>query len=552
MPQRPNVIIVITDDQGYGDIGSHGNPVLETPSLDQLARESLQLDNHHGDPLCSPSRAALLTGQYAARNGVWHVIHGRHLLDPAAFTAGDIFSQNGYRTGMFGKWHLGDNYPFAPQHRGFDRVVSHGGGGIGELPDYWGNNYIDDTYFCDGDPKQFSGYCTDVFFTEALDFIESESAQPFFVYLATNAMHAPHIVPEAYALPYRAAGVEDERANFYGMIANFDENMGRLTRRLEELGIADDTILIFTSDHGTAAGYDPAAGAGFNAGMRGKKGSLYEGGHRVSCFLRRKNHLPAGTVVKSLSAHIDILPTLAELCDLDMPHGHEFDGLSVFSLLDGKPEARAVITHLQPDTPQKWNQCAVMRDSWRLIDGVELYNLSTDPGQRNDVALAHPRLVASMRADYEAWWASVQAAFAKFVYIPVGGSEANPVLLSARDWHPTRGRVPWRQSWIDDPAYDAEGFWMIDVASAGRFQFELGIYPKEAQKRGGITCARIQINELVLETETAPDGRFARFTLDLPAGRARLETWLESGDGRVRGAYYVYVERLENGDQHGA
>ena len=205
MPTHPNLIFIITDDQGYGDIACHGNPWLHTPQLDRMATESVRLDNHHHDPLCSPSRAALLTGQYAARNGVWHVIQGRHLLNPQALTMADIFSANGYRTGMFGKWHLGDNYPYAPQYRGFDDLLCHRGGGVGELPDYWGNNYVDDTYFRNGQPEQCCGYCTDVFFDAALDFIESNAAAPFFVYLATNAMHSPFIVPEAYAAPYQGA-----------------------------------------------------------------------------------------------------------------------------------------------------------------------------------------------------------------------------------------------------------------------------------------------------------------------------------------------------------
>ena len=551
MSRRPNVIIVITDDQGYGDIGCHGNPWLQTPHLDQLARDSLCLDDHHGDPLCSPSRAALLTGQYASRNGVWHVIHGRHLLSPTALTAGDIFSRTGYRTAMFGKWHLGDNYPFAPGYRGFDRVVCHGGGGIGELPDYWGNNYIDDTYFRDGEPTKYTGYCTDVFFDEALDFIDTESAQPFFIYLATNAMHAPHIVPEKYAAPYIAMGIEEDRARFYGMIANFDENMGRLLGRLAQLDIADDTILIFTSDHGTAAGYDPATGAGFNAGMRGKKGSLYDGGHRVNCFMRWTDRLPA-RALSALTSHIDILPTLVDLCELDLPEGHEFDGVSVLSLLNGESESRTIFTHLQPDTPRKWHECAIMRDRWRLVDGAELYDLATDPNQRVDIAAENPQLVASLRGDYDAWWNSLQAAFAQFVHIPIGADAGNPALLSARDWHPTRGRVPWRQSWIDDPAYDAEGFWMIDIVQDGSYKFRLGVYPEAARQASGVISARLQINDQILETESAAADHFAGFTLRLPAGRARLETWLTQADGRLRGAYYAYVERLEDGLQDGA
>ena len=481
MPRPPNVILVITDDQGYGDIGYHGNPVLQTPNLDRMARESVQLDNQHHDPLCSPSRAALLTGQYACRNGVWHVIHGRHLLNPTAVTMADIFSANGYRTGMFGKWHLGDSYPFAPQHRGFDEALCHRGGGVGELPDYWGNDYVDDVYFHNGEPFRCEGYCTDVFFDAALNFIESTTEAPFFVYLAPNAMHAPHIVPDEYAVPYLALGIPEERAKFYGMIANFDENMGRLFACLRALDLDEDTLIMFTADHGTAAGYDPATGDGFNAGLRGKKGSVYDGGHQVNFFFRWLAHLPAERKVRQLTAHIDILPTLIDICDLKYDPEHGFDGLSLAGLLRGAdielPE-RSIIVQLQPDQPQKWNHTVALNGRWRLVNGAELYDVEHDRAQKHDVAAEHRLTVDALRRDYDAFWQDMRDCFAQVIAIPVGTPYENPVLLSARDWHPTDGRVPWKQNWIDDPAYDANGFWWIDVSQPGRIT--------------GLSCGRIR------------------------------------------------------------
>ena len=549
MPARPNVILVITDDQGYGDIGCHGNPVLRTPHLDRMAGESLQLDDHHHDPLCSPSRAALLTGQYASRNGVWHVIAGRHLLDPAARTMGDIFRQNGYRTAMYGKWHLGDNYPFAPRFRGFDESLCHRGGGIGELPDYWGNSYIDDCYFLNGEPLRGRGYCTDVFFDRALSFIARAADQPFFIYLATNAMHAPHIVPEACAQPYLEAGVAANRANFYGMIANFDENMGRLFASLSELDLDQNTIVIFTSDHGTAAGYDPESGDGYNAGLRGKKGSVYEGGHRVSCFLRWPGHLPGGKQIRELTAHIDLLPTLAELCSLRIDSEIQFDGISLTPAIvnEARLPSRAVITHLQPDRPRKWHHCAVMRSHWRLINGVELYDLRHDPGQGRDVAGDYPAIVAGLRADYEGWWRELEASFAADVPIPIGTDFEDPVLLSARDWHPTQGRVPWRQAWIDDPEYDANGYWLIDVRRAGQYRIALRSHPPEAGRAALAAAARLQIDERQVALSISEDDEEAVFSVRLAAGQQRLQTWLcHPAAGRQRGAYYVYVSRVDD------
>ena len=548
MPRHPNVIFVITDDQGYGDIGYHGNPVLKTPHLDQMARESVQLDNHHHDPLCSPSRAALLTGQYACRNGVWHVIYGRHLLSPDAVTMADTFAANGYRTGMFGKWHLGDNYPFAPQYRGFDEALCHRGGGVGELPDFWGNNYIDDVYIRNGETEQCRGYCTDVFFDAALEFIDANAENPFFVYLATNAMHAPHIVPDRYAEPYIAQGLPEERAKFYGMIANFDENMGRLFEHLVARELDKDTIVIFTADHGTAAVFDPPTRNGYNAGLRGKKGSVYDGGHQVNFFLRWSDHLPAERRISGLTAHVDVLPTLLDLCELNSDPNSAFDGISLAPLIrgdsDNLPE-RSIIVQLQPDRPQKWHQTVVLNGPWRLVKGIELYDVEKDRAQERNVASVFPQVVAALRRDYDAWWEGMQAAFSQVIAIPVGTEYEDPVVLSARDWHPTEGRVPWKQIWIDDPAYDANGFWMIEVADAGRYGIELRSHPREADRPMGAVNARLQIGDEKWSTTVAEEDNAAKFDIELTTGVTSLRTTLANAGGqRKRGAYYVYVSKL--------
>ena len=547
MTRPPNVIFVITDDQGYADIGCHGNPLLKTPHLDRMARESVQLDNHHHDPLCSPSRAALLTGQYACRNGVWHVIHGRHLLSPAAVTMADIFAAEGYRSGMFGKWHLGDNYPFAPQYRGFDEALCHRGGGVGELPDYWGNNYVDDVYFLNGEPIRCDGYCTDVFFDAALAFIESHKEAPFFVYLAPNAMHAPHIAPDSYAEPYLAQGVPEKRAKFYGMIANFDENMGRLFARLKALGLDEDTLVIFTADHGTASGYDAATGDGYNAGLRGVKGSVYDGGHQVSFFLRWSGQLPAGRKVSQLTAHIDILPTLIDICGLNCDIQLDYDGLSLAETLrgdDGELAERSLVIQLQPDQPRKWHQTAVLNGRWRLAHGEELYDIEADRAQEHDIAAAFPQVVTKLRRDYDAFWEDMQCSFAQVIAIPVGGKRENPTLLSARDWHPAEGRVPWRQSWIDDPAYDANGYWWIEVARTGRYRFELRTHPREAAQAMGLSRARLRVDDKEWSMVLSAEDSHATFDLDLDSGVFELRTEFSDETGRRRGAYYVYVAKV--------
>ena len=291
MSGRPNVVLVLTDDQGYGDLGCHGNPIVKTPNLDRFHGDSVRLTDYHVGPTCSPTRAGLLTGHYANSTGVWHTTGGRSLLRKDEYTMANMFADAGYRTGMFGKWHLGDSYPFRPEDRGFQEVVRHGGGGVGNTPDYWGNDYFDDTYCANGVWTHYAGYCTDVWFNLGLDFIERHRDEPFFCYITTNAPHLPHIVDPQYTEPYLPpVSPNESRARYYGMLANIDENFGVLRDRLRQWGLEDNTVLIFMTDNGSAGGVDVDAEqlvtSGHNAGMRGKKGSQYDGGHRVPLLMR--------------------------------------------------------------------------------------------------------------------------------------------------------------------------------------------------------------------------------------------------------------------------
>ena len=393
--ERPNVVFVLTDDQGYGDLSCHGNPVVKTPHIDALYDESVRLKDYHVGPTCAPTRAGLLTGHYANSTGVWHTIGGRSLLRADETSMADYFRDSGYVTGIFGKWHLGDNAPYRPQDRGFETVVVHGGGGVGQTPDYWGNNYFDDSYWDGEGHSRYEGYCTDIWFQEALKFIERNRNKPFFCYIPTNAPHGPFLVDPVYSDPYVPVTPHQKRANFYGMLANIDENVGGLRRRLAEMGLAENTIFIFMTDNGSGGGLDVADDhfvvSGFNAGMRGQKGSEYDGGHRVPFFL----HWPAGGIdggqdVEEVTANVDILPTLIELCGLEGSEGNSFDGRSLAQLM--RPEVgkrvdwpdRALVTDSQRLTyPVKWRKSAVMTDGWRLVNGRELYSIKNDPEQRS-------------------------------------------------------------------------------------------------------------------------------------------------------------------------
>ncbi len=548
-PQRPpNVILVMTDDQGYGDLSCHGNPYLKTPVLDRLYGQSVRLTNYHVDPTCSPTRSALMTGRYSSRTGVWHTIMGRSILARDEVTMGDVFAASGYRTAMFGKWHLGDNWPYRPQDRGFHEVLNHGGGGVGQTPDYWGNDYFDDTYFHNGRPQKFSGYCTDIWFDAALKFIETNRNQPFFCYLPTNAAHGPYNVAEHYSRPFREQGLPASMANFYGMIVNIDENMGRLLRKLDELGLAKQTIVIFTTDNGTAAGYAVQRGReyGFNAGMRGKKGSEYEGGHRVPCFIRWPGRIEGGRDVNALCAHIDLLPTLIELCGLKPPRGVRFDGTSLASVLtDPKAELpeRTLFVHSQRiENPVPWRKCAVMTKRWRLINGQELYDIAADPGQKHDVAAEHPDVVRSLRRAYQRWYEDISERFDDMVRIPLGADEANPQHLTCHDWHTNDRPVPWNQSHIRRDL-KANGFWAVEIAQDGRYEITLRTRPPQVSHPLQARRARIRIGDVDVNRPVEEEATSVTFEVDLKAGPTKLETWLEAADGSSRGAYFVEVRR---------
>jgi arylsulfatase A-like enzyme len=552
--KRPNVILVITDDQGYGDLGCLGNPLIQTPALDRFYEQSIRLTNFHVGPTCSPTRAALMTGRYCNRTGVWHTIMGRSLLRKDEVTMADVFSANGYRTAIFGKWHLGDNYPFRPQDRGFQEVFVHGGGGVGHTPDYWGNDYFDDTYYHNGKWVKCTGYCTDVWFDGCLKFIEENRDRPFFAYVPTNAAHGPYNVAEKYSDLYKDKNVPN--ANFYGMITNIDENMARLVGKLKELQLEEDTILIFLTDNGTAAGF--RGGKGFNAGMRGTKGSEYDGGHRVPCFIRwpRGELQPAGTDVDRLTAHVDLLPTLIDLCDLKNSKPVEFDGASIRPLLaQAKPNwpDRVLITDSQRiEHPQKWRKSAVMTDRWRLVNGQELYDITDDTGQKNNIADQHPQVMETLRRDYDKWWQSVSERFDEYCETIIGSEFQNPVCLTSHDWH---GDVPlpWNQSNIRR-GLKANGFWAVQIARAGRYEFELRRWPLEVNQPinaaidGGkairVNSARLKIGDVDRTVSVQAQDKFAKLTVQLPAGKTTLQTWFSDEQGNSRGAYYVYVKRL--------
>jgi arylsulfatase A-like enzyme len=547
--QRPNVILVITDDQGYGDFGFTGNPAIKTPAIDKLRTQGTLLNNFHVDPTCAPTRSALMTGRYSDRVGVWHTVQGRSMLRRRETTMADIFSDNGYATGLFGKWHLGDCYPYRPEDRGFQHSVYHRAGGVGQAPDYWGNDYFDDTYIVNGKYQRFKGYCTDIWFDEGIKFIKENKHKPFFAYISTNAPHGPLYCPERYVKPY-ADNPNVSIPEFYGMVTNIDDNMAKLMNFLEKEGVADNTILMYMTDNGTAGGLHQ--GRGFDGNMRGRKGSEYEGGHRVPFIIRWPNgNIPAGKSIERLTAHIDILPTLIELCGLSAPEA-KYDGASLRDLLyfDGSnwTERALIVESQRVIDPIKWRKCAVMTDRWRLINGNELYDMKNDPEQTNDIAGRYPDVLKRLRGGYEKFWNDVSREHDLTSYMVIGSNHSQIVSLSSHDWLIDK-LPPWNQVHIKNGDVAEESYWAIEVEQDGDYEISLRRWPVEADK--GINDgtygkafnykrARMRIGDID-ETKDIPTGsKEITFKVTLKKGVTKLAP-LFIDDDQVATPYYAYV-----------
>ena len=567
----PNVVIVLTDDQGYGDIASLGNPWIKTPTLDKLHAQSVRFTNFHSGTTCAPTRASLMTGQYSNKVGVWHTIIGREYLRDGVPTMADLFRAGGYKTAIFGKWHLGDNYPFRSQDRGFDEVLIHGGGGVTQTPDYWNNDYFNDTYFHNGKPEKYAGYCTDVWFREAMGFINKNKKSPFLCYIALNAPHSPFHVAPKYSQPYQG-NPSIPNPNFYGMITNADEQMGLFIENLKKTGVYENTIFVFMTDNGTAAGvkFDQKGTlvSGFNANMRGTKGSQYEGGHRVPLFVSWPAKKISARDVNGLSGAIDLLPTLMELCGLNTDN--QFDGISLApAILDNKqiPEDRILVADTQRGSMLvKDKQSAVMQGSWRLIDGEELYDLSQDPGQKKNVAQDHRELVDRLNRHYQAWWEDISRHGDEFNRVVLGSEKQPVVCLTAHDFFAVDDMPAWNQDMIRR-ARGGNGPWQVEVARGGTYRISLRRYPAESglamnaaapvppAEEGvkpyppgtplDIRKAKIRIGTVEKEMTVSPQAESADFVLELPAGKATLETWLTEDKEESHGAFYTYVIKVK-------
>ncbi len=477
--KRPNVILILTDDQGWGDLSMHGNNWLQTPVIDSMAKSSAQFDRFYVSPLCAPTRASLLTGRYNLRTGTSWVSKGLENMNPDEITIGEIFQDQGYKTGCFGKWHNGAHYPQHPNQQGFDEF-------IGFCAGHW-NNYFNTTLEHNGNDFPTQGFITDVLTDEAIKFIEKNKNDEFFCYIPYNVPHGPFQVPDKYFDKYKAMGLNDKDAAVYGMCENMDENVGKIIAKVEALNLSENTIIIYMTDNGPN-------GKRYNGGMRGIKGSIHEGGVRVPCIIQWKGKIEAKSIPQ-IAGHIDILPTLISLCDLEPPETLPLDGMDISDILLGNDtslEERLFFT--KKSTEAIIPDGAARSDQYRFViekGDTMLFDMKVDPGQRKDISTKEQEITASLAMAYDNWFIDVSEEFRAETEIRIGFKEEKSAYLPAHeagfsgDIHFMEGHG-WAHDWLVNWTKTVDSiYWDVVVDQASEYSLEL-LYSCSEENKGSV------------------------------------------------------------------
>ena len=487
----PNVILIITDDQGYGDLNFNGNPNIITPALDNFAAESVRFNNFYVSPVCAPTRSSLMTGRYSLRTGVRDTYNGGAIMASSEVTLAEMLKQANFTTGIFGKWHLGDNYPFRPSDQGFDESLIHLAGGMGQVGDFTNyfkkdTSYFDPILWHNNEQKPYQGYCSDIFTENAIEFIEKNKNNPFFCYLSFNAPHNPLQVPDEYYQIYKnidpTEGIDpnlipNEKINeqtkentrkVYAMVTNIDDNLKKLFAKIEELGIKDNTIVIFMTDNGPQH-------ARYVAGMKGRKTSVYNGGIRVPFYFRYPNEFSGDKEVDQMTAHIDLLPTLSKLCGTRIPEDRKIDGRNFIPSIEGKiqPE-RSFFSYWTRKYPELFNNIALQRGQFKLvgktdydseIENFELYDINKDPFEKNNLISQKKSIGLSLKEEmHQTFLELVNSENLKNPpRIILGSDFENPVYLNRND---AGGQ---RAVWNQEQAYS---FWKVDINKEGLYDLK--------------------------------------------------------------------------------
>lgn len=562
--EKPNIVLVMTDDQGYGDFGAVGNKIIRTPHLDGMAKRSTSWKEFYVSPVCSPTRACLMTGRYNHRTKCIDTWLGRSMMATDEVTIAEVLEKNGYSTGIFGKWHLGDNYPMRPSDQGFHYSLVHKGGGLGQPADARDKHgdYTDALLFENDKEIHTKGYCTDVFFDSANEFMlqSKKEGKPFFAYISLNAPHSPfHDVPKELYEEYKKVDFKpiitdqkdrdnpkhlDELARISAMITNIDDNMGKLFTRLEKMGVSDNTIVLFFTDNGPNT-------RRYVGPFKGKKSELYEGGMRTPIWIQWPSQLKAGAEVeKTVAAHIDLMPTLLEAAQVkqaDVPKN--MDGRSVLAKLKNPfqemPVRPIVIQYHRGDNISKYHSCMVRKGKWKLVNASgtqkqklpgepkwELFDLMADPGETKDLIAENPAVKAELLDIYEKWFDSVTKERADQPgppYIVIDSAKENPCVLTWQDMIESH----WNLNKV--------GYYKVDFAHGGRFdvRYEVPLWDRK-KLAGKKWTAKIEVAGKTFETPFHVDQNMGVFeALELPAGKTTIKPSIVADDGQIITSYHV-------------
>ncbi|MBA7538366.1 hypothetical protein ES705_30641 [subsurface metagenome] len=558
---QPNVILIITDDQGYGDLGFYGNPDIKTPVLDKLAKQSTRFTNFYVCPVCAPTRSSIMTGRYSLRTGVYDTYNGGAIMATEETTIAEILQDNGYTTGIFGKWHLGDASPLRPQDQGFTESLIHPSGGMGQVGDIhnyfkFDSSYFDPVLLQNGKAVETKGYCSDVFTDGAIHFVEENLENPFFLYLSFNAPHTPLQLPEEYYQQY--AGLEFDTSKYgikgypikemnefhagsarkvYGMVTNIDDNIGRLFDKLNELNIEEKTLVIFITDNGPQQ-------IRYTAGLRGRKGTVYEGGIKVPCFMHFPGYFPNDKEIGTAGAHIDLLPTILDFCNIKIPANVCLDGKSLLPLVkteDVEWDERPLFFHWQRGYPEPYRNIAVRKGSYKLvghtgqdadISDFELFNLADDPFEMENLSSLKPEIASELKNEFDQWYEEIiKSPNLKPQPIQLGTSFENPVILNRNDAKGSAG------IWAQEKIY---GYWDVAVKKEGYYDISFVFRNKIA--RPGNMLVRVGTTQRTLAHSDTTVNTILMKDIYLFEGEYMFESWYRQGGDAIM-PFYVEVRK---------
>jgi len=544
---RPNVLLIITDDQGYGDIGFHGNPDIKTPVLNMLAKRSTRFTSFYVSPVCAPTRSSLLTGRYSLRTGVHDTYNGGAIMATEEITLAELMKGAGYKTSIIGKWHLGDNYPFRPIDQGFDESLVHNGGGIGQIGDIYNyykkdSSYFNPTLLKNGIPLETKGYCSDVYTDAAIKFLNGNQKNPFFLYLAFNAPHEPLQVPRQYYDMYK--GLKIDSANYknrnafpkmsdknredarkvYSMVSNLDDNLGRLFKKLEQLKLDSTTLIIFMTDNGPQQ-------LRYKAGLKALKGSVYDGGIKVPFYIKLPGAIEKDKDIQVPATHYDVLPTLADFCGFKVPAGIKIDGKSLMPLLQKKEVAwkdRAMIFNWSRGYPEPYRNIAVRKGKYKMVGmcdesaapaALELYNMDDDPSELKNISAANWGKLSELKLEFDNWYKEIiQSSHLVPQAAIIGTKHENPTVLNRNDC------MSYGGVWEEDKN---KGYWEIALQERGRLDVTISF----KNPLPSATRLFLRIGNVQRSIEAKPgETDFHMTGIDVPQGRYRLEAWANIGE----------------------